>query len=138
MPQLRTHSIILSSTHCLHSCHSIAATGVPVFAWKGETEEEYQWCIEQTLAAFPGGESLNMILDDGGDLTTLVHEKYPQYLKGKCLSVHVSVRHSQSRRYQGSLGGDYHRCTPFIQDVPRWQVEGTRYQRQRLCHEIEI
>lgn len=62
---------------------SIAATGVPVFAWKGETEEEYLWCIEQTLAAFPGGKSLNMILDDGGDLTTLVHEKYPQYLQGK-------------------------------------------------------
>ena len=59
---------------------SIAATGVPVFAWKGETEEEYNWCIEQTLAAFPGGQPLNMILDDGGDLTTLVHEKYPQYL----------------------------------------------------------
>jgi adenosylhomocysteinase len=62
---------------------SIAATGVPVFAWKGETEEEYTWCIEQTLAAFPGGKPLNMILDDGGDLTTLVHEKYPQYLVGK-------------------------------------------------------
>jgi adenosylhomocysteinase len=60
----------------------IAATGVPVFAWKGETEEEYLWCIEQSLAAFPNGEPLNMILDDGGDLTTLVHEKYPQFLKG--------------------------------------------------------
>lgn len=64
---------------------SIAATGVPVFAWKGETEEEYNWCIEQTLAAFKGEKSLNMILDDGGDLTRIVHEKYPQYLKGRCL-----------------------------------------------------
>jgi adenosylhomocysteinase len=64
-----------------HAAAAIAAAGVPVFAWKGETEEEYTWCIEQTLAAFPGGKSLNMILDDGGDLTTLVHEKYPQYLK---------------------------------------------------------
>ena len=62
---------------------SIAATGVPVFAWKGETEEEYTWCIEQTVAGFKGGEALNMILDDGGDLTTLVHEKYPQYLQRK-------------------------------------------------------
>lgn len=61
---------------------SIAATGVPVFAWKGETEEEYLWCIDQTLAAFSGNQPLNMILDDGGDLTTLVHEKYPQYLSG--------------------------------------------------------
>ncbi|KAF7797354.1 hypothetical protein EIP86_008549 [Pleurotus ostreatoroseus] len=68
-----------------HAAAAIAATGVPVFAWKGETEEEYTWCIEQTLAAFPGGQPLNMILDDGGDLTTLVHEKYPQYLKGKHL-----------------------------------------------------
>ena len=57
--------------------------GVPVFAWKGETEEEYLWCIEQTLAAFPGGKPLNMILDDGGDLTNMVHEKFPQYLTGK-------------------------------------------------------
>lgn len=55
-----------------------------MFAWKGETEEEYNWCIEQTLAAFPGGQPLNMILDDGGDLTTIVHEKYPQYLQGAC------------------------------------------------------
>lgn len=50
-----------------------------VFAWKGETDEEYEWCIEQSLV-FPDG-PLNMILDDGGDLTNLVHEKYPQYLK---------------------------------------------------------
>lgn len=64
----------------MHS--SIAATGVPVFAWKGETEEEYLWCIDQTLTAFAGNQPLNMILDDGGDLTTLVHDKYPQYLAG--------------------------------------------------------
>jgi adenosylhomocysteinase len=54
---------------------------VPVYAWKGETEEEYLWCIDQTLV-FPDGQPLNMILDDGGDLTNLVHEKYPQYLAG--------------------------------------------------------
>ena len=64
------------------SQNSIAATGVPVFAWKGETEEEYQWCIQQTIAGFKDGKPLNMILDDGGDLTTIVHEKYPQYLTG--------------------------------------------------------
>ncbi|PRQ75890.1 adenosylhomocysteinase [Rhodotorula toruloides] len=61
---------------------AIAATGVPVFAWKGETEEEYLWCIDQTLKAFPNGEPLNMILDDGGDLTALVHDKYPELLAG--------------------------------------------------------
>ncbi|XP_060597022.1 adenosylhomocysteinase A-like [Ruditapes philippinarum] len=59
---------------------AIAKTGVPVYAWKGETDEEYMWCIEQTLV-FNDGKPLNMILDDGGDLTNLVHEKYPQYLK---------------------------------------------------------
>ncbi|OJT02817.1 Adenosylhomocysteinase [Trametes pubescens] len=65
-----------------HAAAAIAATGVPVFAWKGETEEEYLWCIDQTLTAFSGNQPLNMILDDGGDLTTLVHDKYPQYLAG--------------------------------------------------------
>jgi len=64
-----------------HAAAAIAVTGVPVYAWKGETEEEYVWCIEQTLV-FKNGEPLNMILDDGGDLTSLVHTKYPQYLPG--------------------------------------------------------
>merc|ERR1711862_917689 len=64
-----------------HAAAAIAARGVPVYAWKGETDEEYVWCIERTLV-FPNGKPLNMILDDGGDLTNLVHEKYPQYLKG--------------------------------------------------------
>ncbi|AOW07013.1 uncharacterized protein YALI1_F15517g [Yarrowia lipolytica] len=63
-----------------HAAAAIAAAGVPVFAWKGETEEEYNWCIEQQLKAFKDGKKLNMILDDGGDLTTLVHEKYPEQL----------------------------------------------------------
>jgi len=61
----------------------MAKSGVPVFAWKGETDEEYLWCIEQTLV-FSDGKSLSMIVDDGGDLTNLVHDKYPQYLSGKC------------------------------------------------------
>jgi adenosylhomocysteinase len=60
---------------------AIAQTGVPVFAWKGETEEEYLWCIEKTIF-WPDGQPLNMILDDGGDLTNLVHEKYPKLLEG--------------------------------------------------------
>ncbi|CAL1287835.1 unnamed protein product [Larinioides sclopetarius] len=64
-----------------HAAAAIAARGVPVYAWKGETDEEYMWCIEQTLV-FPDGKPLNMILDDGGDLTALVHEKYPQFLPG--------------------------------------------------------
>lgn len=60
---------------------AIAAAGVPVFAWKGETEEEYWWCIEQQLKAFEGGKTPNMILDDGGDLTVMMHDKYPEMLK---------------------------------------------------------
>jgi len=64
-----------------HAAAAIAATGVPVYAWKGETEEEYLWCIEQTLF-FAGDEQLNMILDDGGDLTNLVHDKFPFLLPG--------------------------------------------------------
>lgn len=51
--------------------------GIPVYAWKGETEEEYWWCVEQTLDAFGKGNKLNLILDDGGDLTNLVLDKYP-------------------------------------------------------------
>lgn len=57
---------------------AIAVTGVPVFAWKGETEEEYLWCIEQTING-PDGWKPNMILDDGADLTTIMHEQYPEY-----------------------------------------------------------
>lgn len=64
-----------------HAAAAIAKTGVPVYAWKGETDEEYEWCIEQTLY-FPDGQPLNMILDDGGDLTNIVHDKYPQLLTG--------------------------------------------------------
>merc|ERR1712213_16261 len=60
---------------------AMAKAGIPVYAWKGETDEEYVWCIEQTIH-FPDGQPLNMILDDGGDLTNLVHEKYPQLLAG--------------------------------------------------------
>ena len=64
-----------------HAAAAMAAAGIPVFAWKGETEEEYEWCIEQTLK-FSGGEPLNLILDDGGDLTVLVHERHPEMLEG--------------------------------------------------------
>jgi adenosylhomocysteinase len=64
-----------------HAAAALAAHGIPIFAWKGETLEEYDWCIEQTIF-WPDGQQLNMILDDGGDLTALVHQKYPHLLKG--------------------------------------------------------
>ncbi len=67
---------------CTHASSWITAYTCNRFAWKGETEEEYQWCLEQQLTAFQDGQKLNLILDDGGDLTALVHTKYPEMLKG--------------------------------------------------------
>lgn len=67
-----------------HAAAAIAAAGIPVFAWKGETEEEFLWCIEQTILAEKDGSDVwdaNMILDDGGDLTEMVHNKYPALLE---------------------------------------------------------
>ena len=63
-----------------HAAAAIAAAGIPVYAWKGETEEEYDWCVEKTIF-WPDGSGPNMILDDGGDLTLMVHNKFPQLLK---------------------------------------------------------
>ncbi len=62
-----------------HAAAAIAEAGIPVYAWKGMTEEEFDWCIEQTLV-FPDGQPLNLILDDGGDLTAMVHDRFPEYL----------------------------------------------------------
>ncbi|HBA42048.1 MAG TPA: adenosylhomocysteinase, partial [Alphaproteobacteria bacterium] len=62
-----------------HAAAAVAAVGVPVFAWKGETEEEFDWCIEQTITG-PGGWTPNLILDDGGDLTKMMHDKFPELL----------------------------------------------------------
>ncbi len=77
--QVRWSSCNIFSTQD-HAAAAIAAAGIPVFAWKGMTEPEYDWCIEQTLHF--NGEPLNMILDDGGDLTNIVLDKYPQIVKG--------------------------------------------------------
>jgi len=65
-----------------HAAAAIAAAGVPVYAWKGMNEDEFNWCIEQTLFAFEGDKPLNMILDDGGDLTNMVFDKYPELAEG--------------------------------------------------------
>ncbi len=77
--QVRWSSCNIFSTQD-HAAAAVAAKGVPVFAWKGETEEEYWWCVEQTLR-WPEGKGPNMLLDDGGDLTMLMHKKYPEMLK---------------------------------------------------------
>tara|TARA_R110001592_G_scaffold61993_8_gene189446 strand:- start:2612 stop:3925 length:1314 start_codon:yes stop_codon:yes gene_type:complete len=83
---------------------AIAATGVPVYAWKGLSEEEFDWCIEQTLFAFEGGKPLNMILDDGGDLTNMVFDRYPELTKGiKGLSEETTT--GVHRLYERVLNG---------------------------------
>jgi len=64
-----------------HAAAAMAAAGVPVFAWKGETEEEFDWCIEQSILKDGTPWDANMILDDGGDLTTMIHERYPEMLE---------------------------------------------------------
>ena len=65
-----------------HAAAAIAKAGIPVFAWKGETEQEYEWCLERQLFAFEGGRAPNMILDDGGDLTVWIHERHPELFSG--------------------------------------------------------
>jgi adenosylhomocysteinase len=89
-----------------HAAAAIAKAGIPVYAWKGETEEEYMWCIEQTLI-FKDGHPLNMILDDGGDLTNLVHDKYPELLKnirGISEETTTGVHNLYKRLENGTLG----------------------------------
>lgn len=65
-----------------HAAAAIAKAGIPVYAWKGETEEEFVWCIRQTLFFGTENKPLNMILDDGGDLTNIVHNEYPELIPG--------------------------------------------------------
>ena len=65
-----------------HAAAAIAKAGIPVYAWKGMNNEEFDWCIEQTIFAFEDGQPLNMILDDGGDLTNMVFDKFPELVKG--------------------------------------------------------
>jgi len=84
---------------------AIAKSGVPVFAWKGETEEEYWWCVEQSLK-FSGGQGPNMLLDDGGDLTSLVHKKFPNLLndiRGLSEETTTGVHHLHQMMAKGEL-----------------------------------
>ena len=89
-----------------HAAAAIAATGVPVYAWKGMNEEEFDWCIEQTLFAFKDGKPLNMILDDGGDLTTMVLDNYPELvseIKGLSEETTTGVHRLYERVKNGTL-----------------------------------
>ena len=91
-----------------HAAAAIAAEGVPVFAWKGETEEEYEWCIRQTIEPANGWRP-NMLLDDGGDLTKIMHDEYPKLMAevrglseetttGRAPAARDAARRARSRR----------------------------------------
>jgi len=85
---------------------AIAATGVPVFAWKGMNDQEFDWCIEQTLFGFKDGKPLNMILDDGGDLTNMVFDRYPELtkdIKGLSEETTTGVHRLYDRKKNGTL-----------------------------------
>jgi len=89
-----------------HAAAAIAATGIPVYAWKGMSLEEYDWCIEQTLFAFSDGQPLNMILDDGGDLTNVVLDKYPELVasvRGITEETTTGVHRLYEREKMGTL-----------------------------------
>ena len=89
-----------------HAAAAIAAAGIPVFAWKGMNEEEFDWCIEQTIFAFKNGEPLNMILDDGGDLTNMVFDRYPELtaaIKGLSEETTTGVHRLYERVKNGTL-----------------------------------
>lgn len=89
-----------------HAAAAIAAAGIPVYAWKEMSAEEFDWCIEQTLFAFEGGKPLNMILDDGGDLTNMVFDKYPELaagIKGLSEETTTGVHRLYERMKNGSL-----------------------------------
>ncbi|MGB0167105.1 MAG: adenosylhomocysteinase [Luteibaculum sp.] len=89
-----------------HAAAAIAAAGIPVYAWKGMTEEEFDWCIEQTLFAFKDGKALNMILDDGGDLTNMVLDRFPELvadIRGISEETTTGVLRLHERQKKGTL-----------------------------------
>ena len=89
-----------------HAAAAIAAVGIPVFAWKGMNEEEFDWCIEQTIFAFEGEKPLNMILDDGGDLTNMVFDRFPELtvgIKGLSEETTTGVHRLYERKKNGTL-----------------------------------
>jgi len=89
-----------------HAAAAIAASGVPVYAWKGMNDEEFDWCIEQTLFAFEGDQPLNMILDDGGDLTNMVFDRFPELtkdIKGLSEETTTGVHRLYERLKNGTL-----------------------------------
>ena len=98
-----------------HAAAAIATSGVPVFAWKGETEEEYWWCIEQTIIS-PDGWRPNLLLDDGGDLTAIMHDKYPELLADV---------HGVSEETTTGVARLYHMARNDLLKVPAFDVNNS-------------
>lgn len=112
-----------------HAAAAIAAAGIPVYAWKGMTAEEFDWCIEQTLI-FPDGKPLNMILDDGGDLTNMVFDKYPELISGiKGLSEETTT--GVHRLYERMKNGTLHMPAFNVND----SVTKSKFDNKYGCRE---
>ena len=104
-----------------HAAAAIAAAGIPVFAWKGETEEEYDWCLEQTILKDGQPWDANMVLDDGGDLTAMLHDKYPAMLD----KIHGITEETTT---------GVHRLQEMLEAR---HPESAGGQRQRLCDQVQ-
>jgi adenosylhomocysteinase len=113
-----------------HAAAAIAAAGIPVYAWKGMNEEEFDWCIEQTLFAFEDGQPLNMILDDGGDLTNMVFDRYPELIKDiKGLSEETTT--GVHRLYERMKNGTLHMPAINVND----SVTKSKFDNKYGCRE---
>ena len=103
-----------------HAAAAIAARGIPVFAWKGETADEYDWCLEQTILKNEKPWDANMVLDDGGDLTLMLHEKYPAVLDrvhGITEETTTGVHRLQERLEKGTLESSRNQCERFRNQI---------------------
>jgi adenosylhomocysteinase len=113
-----------------HAAAAIAAASIPVYAWKGMNEEEFDWCIEQTLFAFEDGLPLNMILDDGGDLTNMVFDRYPELIKDiKGLSEETTT--GVHRLYERMKNGTLHMPAINVND----SVTKSKFDNKYGCRE---
>jgi adenosylhomocysteinase len=113
-----------------HAAAAIAAASIPVYAWKGMNEEEFDWCIEQTLFAFKDGLPLNMILDDGGDLTNMVFDRYPELIKDiKGLSEETTT--GVHRLYERMKNGTLHMPAINVND----SVTKSKFDNKYGCRE---
>jgi len=119
-----------------HAAAAIAATGTPVYAWKGETDEEYDWCIHQQIAAF-GEAGPNLILDDGGDLTAIMHRDYPELLEN-CRGISEETTTGVARLYQMFESGELKvPCINVNDSVTKSKFDNTYGCRESLADGIK-